>query len=257
VGQNRLQLDHHQFRRDEDFMLSNLKEVIDLGGDWLKNNVRDFFWVIRSPRSFFLSRDLDSDPPLIEAAIFATFVSLLDLIISLPIYRQTGLQAENTSYLLVDTVLNVGYALICGSALHAVAVIFRGRGSYQATLVCYLYLTAFTPLTTLVSAPTQTLIARRTVASGDNVISVAFYLDFMREISRSPVAAIGLGFSLLVFAYRFLCTITAVRMVHQTGRLRAFMIAGVGFGVILALTAFLGITMIQNFWQAFRDTTAK
>jgi hypothetical protein len=163
----------HQFRRDEGFMLSNLKEVIDLGGDWLKNNVRDFFWVIRSPRFFPLSR-FRYRSPLIEAAIFATFVSLLDLIISLPIHRQTGLQSENTSYLLVDTVLNVGYALICGSALHAVAVIFRGRGSYQATLVCHLYLTAFTPLTTLVSAPTQTLIARRTVASGDNVISVAF-----------------------------------------------------------------------------------
>lgn len=238
-------------------MLSNLKEVIDLGGDWLRNNVRNLFWVIRSPRSFFLSLDLDNDPPVIEAVIFAAFISLLNVVISLPIYRQSGVEAESTAYLLVDTVLSVGYAIICGSAFHAAAAIFRGRRSYQATIVCFLYMTAFSPLITLVSAPAQGVVTRRAAASGENVISVAFYLDFMNEILSSPVTTIGLGFLLVVSIYYFFCMVAAIRVVHQTGRVRAFMITSLGFAATMLLAAFLGITIFQNFWQAFRGATAR
>jgi hypothetical protein len=86
-------------------MLDSLKAVLALGGEWLSGNARTLFAILRSPRSFVTSLDLDNDPPLLEASAFAIFISMVNLVIYLPVLRTIGVQAETVTFVLVDSVL--------------------------------------------------------------------------------------------------------------------------------------------------------
>ncbi len=230
-------------------MIDSLKELLELGGEWLTRNAQAFFSVVRDPRSFMLSLDFDGNPPILEASMFAVFVSVLNLVIHLPLLRTIGVEAETSSYVLTDTVLTFAFMFVYGSLFHAFAWILRGRGSYLATVVCFLYMTAFFPLLLLVSIPIE-LFVRRSLIDGASSVSPQMYLEFATEVARSPTLLASVLVTIMAHGYFFFCMVSALRVVHQTGRIRAFLIASWGFGAWIAISTLIELPAFQLFWQA-------
>ena len=232
-------------------MIENLKAMIDLGGGWLKECVRTLFSVLRSPSDFMLSRTLDGNPALLEASGFAAFVSLLNLVTELPLFRTLGVEAETPSYLVVDTVLTYGFWFLYGSIFHAAARIFRGRGSYQATVVCYLYMTAFVPLQLILTIPGESAL-RRLLLESKSPPDLEFYQRLAPAVTGSFGAVTSSVIAAAAFSYFFFALVSALRTVHLVGRIRGFFICTAGLIGRVTVFALVEAPTLQLFWQAFR-----
>ena len=71
-----------------------IQDVAKIGGKTLKSNAVRFIAVLAGPRNFFKSIDHQADHALIDASVFAIFISVVNLIISLPAYRLANIKTE-------------------------------------------------------------------------------------------------------------------------------------------------------------------
>jgi len=232
-------------------MIENVRALIDLGGGWLKDYVRNLVAILRSPREFMRSRDLDAGPTFIDASVFAALVSLLNLVIQIPIYRTLGVNVETPAFILVDTVFTYGFWFIYGSILHGSARLFGGGASYQASVACFLFMSAFRPLILIVTAPSE-FVARRMVLDSPDVGGAAFYQRALPALASSPRATVLLILALAANCYFFFALVSAFRAVHAVSRIRAFFIVAVGLVGWVAISSLVEVPAFQALWQSFK-----
>ena len=231
-------------------MVDTFKTVLDLGSQWLLSNVRTLFAILRSPPDFMASQDWDNNPPLVPASTFAVFISMLNLVIHLPQLRTIEVEVESPSFVLADTVLTYGFWFLYGSVFHMAARMLRGHRNYQATLSCFLYMTAFYPIISLVSIPAALFINREMI-HGVDTSSLSFYLKISDTLFSRPPMFLSTLLLLLATMYFFFSMVSAMRTVHQVGRFRAFLIAATGFAVMFTTVPFIEAPAVQMLWVAF------
>ncbi len=235
-------------------MIENIQELLKLAGDSLKNVLLGIYGVLTGPKSFFTSVRDDSDEQFIQASIFACFISILNLVIALPAQRILHVGVESTSYLILDTVLTYAFWFIGGSLYHAVAKVFGGHASYRKTVMTFLYLTAFQPLSALVTIPFL-VVAQGQMMEGGYPIAYEPLMRIARAVLTKPSVIVSMALAYCVMVYFFVASVIAFRVVHRVGWMRGFCIGFFGFVGYQIMAAGLEIPLMQLVWQAFKTET--
>ena len=196
----------------------------------------------------------DSQEQFIQASIFACFISVLNLVIRLPVYRLIHVGVESTSFLLVDTVFTYAFWFIEGSIFHAAAKLFGGHAHYRKSVITYLYLTAFQPLLCLLGIPFTVVVERRMI-EGMYPLTDESLVRLLQEVLERPAVVVSSVLTLSAIVYYFVASVTAFRTVHHLGRLRGFWIVFFGELGCWALAAGVKIPLTQSLSEAFKTGT--
>ena len=137
----------------EKWSAKGIPHVAKFGGRTLNSNAVRFIAILAALRNFIKSINHKDDQALIDASVFAVFISVVNLTISLPAYRLANVKADTLTYVLIDTVITLVFWFLYGSVYHLCARLMGGRGTYQSSLVAVLYLTAFTVISGIFTVP--------------------------------------------------------------------------------------------------------
>jgi hypothetical protein len=123
-----------------------------------KDVVRTWFSVITRGSQAFQRIDLENSSVLFYALKFMLYVAIVDLLFHLPLAaaaRGTGKAISVESLLLLETYLEY---LILGFAMYGAMRLVGGRGSLQASIAAYCFLTAYLPIISVLMMPMRALI---------------------------------------------------------------------------------------------------
>lgn len=229
-----------------------IQDVARIGGKTLKSNAVRFIAVLAGPRNFIKSIDHQADHALIDASVFAIFISVVNLIISLPAYRLANIKADTLTYVLIDTMITFVFWFLYGSVYHLCARLIGGRGTYQSSIVAVLYLTAFTVISGIFTLP-LTLAAISWSLESSDAPALSEWQILGNQILKSPT---GLICTLLISAtllYRWICTIGVFMIIHEVSRARAIFICllAASLSWVVLLTVEKPATAL--FWRAFSN----
>ena len=229
-----------------------IQDVARIGGKTLKSNAVRFIAVLAGPRNFIKSIDHQADHALIDASVFAIFISVVNLIISLPAYRLANIKADTLTYVLIDTMITFVFWFLYGSVYHLCARLIGGRGTYQSSIVAVLYLTAFTVISGIFTLP-LTLAAISWSLESSDAPALNEWQILGNQILKSPT---GLICTLLISAtllYRWICTIGVFMIIHEVSRARAIFICllAASLSWVVLLTVEKPATAL--FWRAFSN----
>jgi hypothetical protein len=235
--------------------ITDAKTLVEVGGGWIGHHAATLLRVVRGPVAFVQTLDFDA-PPVSDAALFAVFISLVNLVLQIPLFRTLGVAVESTAYVLVDTVMTFAFWFIQAVILHSVARLFGVRQrSFQATLVCFLYLTAFMPIVMVISAP-FVLSARRWMIEDGDVAGLLQGDVAMKLLAGSPaIAASAAG--MIIFGLCLIGVYAAVfRAAYRIGLTRSLAIIFVSVGVYFAWSAAIEAPVQQMVFRAFHGRTS-
>jgi hypothetical protein len=219
-------------------MVGSIGDLLKLGSAALKESFEAWFAVLSAPRQFIASLDLASKETLTKASVFAVFISIVNLMIEGPLLRSLGVQIETPAFLLFDTVFTYAGFFLIAVLYHLAATIVRGRGTLLASVIAFLYLTAWKPIGALVSAP---LGIHTTSLWLKHPVNREFGDEFARTLLQQP----DLFFNLAIYGVYVACfVIWGARMfgvVHDLKPLRATALSVLGylFGAV-AVVVLLG-----------------
>lgn len=184
--------------------------------------------------------------------MFAIFISVVNLIISLPAYRLANIKADTLTYVLIDTMITFVFWFLYGSVYHLCARLIGGRGTYQSSIVAVLYLTAFTVISGIFTLP-LTLAAISWSLESSDAPALSEWQILGNQILKSPT---GLICTLLISAtllYRWICTIGVFMIIHEVSRARAIFICllAASLSWVVLLTVEKPATAL--FWRAFSN----
>jgi hypothetical protein len=234
----------------EKWSAKGIPHVAKFGGRTLKSNAVRFIAVLASPRNFIKSINHKDDQALIDASVFAVFISVVNLTISLPTYRIANVKADTLTYVLIDTVITLVFWFLYGSVYHLCARLMGGRGTYQSSLVAVLYLTAFTVISGIFSVPLSLTAISWSLESSD-APRLGEWQMLGNEILKSPT---GLICTLMISAtilYRWICTIGVFMIIHEVGRARGIAIGLFGASLSWFVLFTVEKPAIALFWRAF------
>jgi hypothetical protein len=220
------------------------------GGQTLKRNAVRFIAVLARPRDFIKSIDYNADHTLIEACLFSVFISIVNLIITLPAYRLAHVKAETFTYALIDTVFTFVFWFLYGSLYHFCAKLVGGRGKYQSSLVAALYLTAFSVVSVVLTLPMSLKAVSWTLESSD-APDLSQWRILGDQIVQSPIALICSLLSAALVLYRWICTVGVFMIIHEVGHLKGVLIGLMGAGLSWVVFFTLEKPSITLFWRAF------
>lgn len=219
-------------------------------GDFISTNVARFVAVLSQPRKFIASIQHNTAHALTDASLFAVFVNIVNLLIMLPAFRFSGVQADSLTYALIDTVTTFIFWLLYGSVYHVSARLIGGRGTYRSSIVAVLYLTAFFAISSIFTVPLSL-----------KIISVSLQgLDppTISEMGKVGVQLVetptGLICSLLLVAtalYRWVCTIGVFMIIHDVSRLKGVLIGLVGSSISWILFLMVESPVMQLVLRVF------
>jgi hypothetical protein len=98
--------------------IKTIQSLLQLSNKTIKNNFIRFLAIIITPRNFFNSIKHNTTDELLNASVFAVFISILNLLIVSPVHRILGIKSESTSYLLIDTIVTLLIWFLCGIIFH-------------------------------------------------------------------------------------------------------------------------------------------
>ena len=227
-----------------------IQDVVKRGGKTLKSNAVRFIAVLAAPRNFIKSIDHKADQALIDASVFAVFISVVNLTISLPAYRLANVKADTLTYALIDTVITLVFWFLYGSVYHICAKLAGGRGTYQSSLVAVLYLTAFTVISGIFTLPLSLTAISWSLESSD-VPSLNQWQLLGTEILKSPTGLICTVLISATILCRWICTIGVFMIIHEVGLAR-----GICLGLLGATLSWVVLFTVEKpaialFWRAF------
>ena len=234
----------------EKWSAKGIPHVAKFGGRTLKSNAVRFIAILAAPRNFIKSINHKDDQALIDASVFAVFISVVNLTISLPAYRLANVKADTLTYVLIDTVITLVFWFLYGSVYHLCARLMGGRGTYQSSLVAVLYLTAFTVISGIFTVPLSLTAIFWSLESSD-APHLGEWQILGNEILRSPT---GLICTLMISAtilYRWICTIGVFMIIHEVGRARGIAIGLLGASLSWVVLFTVEKPAIALFWRAF------
>src|SRR5439155_11330756 len=151
--------------------LEGILDVVKLGSHSLQRVVIQFFAVVAHPRRFIRTVHLDRTDTIVNASVFAIFISITGLIVTLSALLLAHIKADAPSFILIDTVLTFAVWFLKGSMFHLCFILFKGKGTYQSSIVAYLYLTAFNLIGTLLALPLLVTIIPSTLQSAETAVA--------------------------------------------------------------------------------------
>ena len=209
-----------------------------------------FLAVLAGPRSLLREVDHHSDHAFIGASLFAAFISVVNLIINIPVYRLANIQADSFTYGLIDTVITFVFWFLYGSIYHLGAKLFGGLGTYQSSIVMFLYLTAFTVIAGIFTLPMSLKAISWSLGSSD-VPSVSEWQALGEQILESPTGLICTFLSSSVLTYRWICTIAVFMLIHKVSLAKGILIGVFSGGISLLLTLTLEKHAVALLWRGF------
>ena len=231
--------------------ITDAKALVEVGGGWIGHHAATLLRVVRGPVAFVDTLDLDTAPPVSDAALFAVFISLVSLVLQVPLFRTLGVEVEGTAYVLVDTVMTFAFWFIQAVILHSVARLLGvRRRSFQATLVCFLYLTAFMPIATVISAPFG-LGARRWMIDDGDVAGLLKGDIAIRLLAGSPAIAAS-AIAMIIFGLCLIGVYAAVfRAAYRISLTRSLAIILVSAGAYFVWSVAIETPVQQMVFRAF------
>lgn len=221
----------------ENWSAKGIPHVAKFGGRTLKSNAVRFIAILAAPRNFIKSINHKDDQALIDASVFAVFISVVNLTISLPAYRLANVKADTLTYVLIDTVITLVFWFLYGSVYHLCARLMGGRGTYQSSLVAVLYLTAFTVISGIFTVPLSLTAIFWSLESSD-APHLGEWQILGNEILKSPTGLI--------------CTlIGGFMIIHEVGRARGIAIGLLGASLSWVVLFTVEKPAIALFWRAF------
>jgi len=216
--------------------------------DLLKNNLRDFVLILTNAKRFIQKIDANAPEQIIGASVFASLMSLLSLAIVLPVYRLNHVQTPE-SYVIIDTAVTYIGFLINGTIFHLIAKLFWGKGSLNASIVTYLYLTAFQPVMGVLLLPVAVHVIGGMISTSGGFAEL---LSFTHEqLLQSPVALISELLASTVLVWWWVSLARTFRVVHGFGAFRAVVVAVVAFVCVSAFMETVGLGVDQVLWKAY------
>ena len=156
------------------------KKVSEVG-PILKELVLQFARIISNSDKFISGLRPRTSEDVIQALIFAAFTSFLNFLI-----WSMLLNVElKTLMLLTDTFITFLFWISYGLFFHIGAKLLKGKGTWQSSLSCYLYLTAFIPIISFVSVPHE--VFRQELMQNDAVPGTVEWANLVKNrLLESP-----------------------------------------------------------------------
>lgn len=216
------------------------------------------YQILSNHKQFFNSRNLETTEEFIAASKFSAFVSILNLMIALPYLRSSGVQVENSYFIIIDTVIAYAFFFLSGAIFHITAKLLLCKGSLQGSVTVFLYLTAFMPVLSLLSIPLGFALHGPLTRMGGS-ISPEFALQFVEHNADNLLLQISflVAMGFCVFYLKVLCS--GYRIQYAVGRIRAFSIVFMG-SIGLFVTSVYIVNPVnalfhKSFQQEARDTS--
>jgi hypothetical protein len=208
--------------------------------DGAKDVVRTWFSVITRGSQAFQRIDLENSSVLFYSLKFMLYVAFVDLVLHLPlaaVTRGTGKAVSIESLLLLETYLEY---LILGFALYGAMRVVGGKGSLQASIAAYCFLTAYLPIVSVLMMPTRALIFPRMEQHPDLPTVIEQSRPKLAQLSAWEATGFWLSFVLttLVFVIFFVAIFQTFRMLHNLSNTRAivgFLLGLISAAAVLAL----------------------
>lgn len=226
------------------------QNLVKFGGQTVRGITARFIAVLTQPRNFVKSIDHSGEHGLIEASVFAVFVSVANLALMIPTYRLANVKADTLTYVLIDPVITFVFWFLYGSVYHLCAKLLGGRGSYQSSIVAMLYLTAFGIISGILSLP----LSLKAVTWGLGSSDAASFGDWKilgDQIVQSPAGLICILLILVTALYRWICTIGVFMIIHEVGRAKGILIGLLGSGLSWIVFLVIEKPAVGLFWRAF------
>ncbi len=232
--------------------MEGILDLLKLGGQILSRVVLQLFAIVAQPRQFANSLDLNSATALVDASVFAVFVSIANLVISLSALLVAKIKADASTFVLIDTVLSFAFWFIYGSILHLCYKLFGGRGTYQNSMVVFLYMTAFEVLVTLFSLPGSVKIIPWILQSGQAPTAN----DWLRLVNATSESTSILLCQLLATAaliYRMIWVVRVFIMIHPLRPTKGVLVGLFGVTLWFLASSTVERSVMSVFLQAFRS----
>ena len=200
-----------------------------------KDVVNTWFSVLTRGPSAFQRIDLENSSVLFFSLKFMLYMAIVDLLFHLPFAVATGGTAKAVSIeslLLLETYLEY---LIVGFVLYGAMRLLRGKGSLQASIAAYCFLTAYLPFIAVLMMPARALIFPGIRQHPDLPTLIQSSLPKLFQLSVWQATGFWLSFVLttVVFVIFFAAVFRTFRMLHQVSNARA--VAAFLLGLISAV----------------------
>jgi len=234
---------------NDDKKLQTVQNFIQFFTQTLKNTLLRFFSILLSPRNFFNSIEHDKIDELVNALLFIVFLSIIGLLIYSPIYLIMGIKVLNFSYLLTDTILTLIFCFVVGTIFHLFAKLFGGKGSFNSSIVIFLYLLSLSPIIQILSLPVEKVMRQMIF---DKPINIKFYMQASSIIFDSPVLIISAIMQFIGYLFWGVYAIIGFKIIHQVGTTRCFFIVLFGCNVWQFFSCFIVIPILQILFHAYK-----
>ncbi len=221
--------------------------------DWGHRYLFMGYQILSNHKQFFNSRNLETTEEFIAASKFSAFVSILNLMISLPYLRSSGVQVENSYFIIIDTVITYAFFFLYGAIFHITAKLLLCKGSLQGSVTVFLYLTAFFPVLNLLSIPLGFALHGPLTQLGGNIISTEFAMQFVAHNADNLLLQISylVSMGFYVFYLKVLCS--GYRIQYAVGRIRAFSIVFMGIIGFSVINVYIVIPVNALFHKSFQQ----
>lgn len=205
-----------------------------------KNVVITWFSILTRGPHAFQRIDLENSSVLFYSLQFMLYMAVVDLLLHLPFVAATGgtrKAVSSESLLLLETYLEY---LIVGFVLYGAMRLLGGRGSLQASIAAYCFLTAYLPFIAVLMMPARALILPSMEQHPDLPTVIWSSLPKLSQLSMWEATGFWLSFVLttVVFVIFFVAVFRTFRMLHQLSNARAvvaFLLGLISAAAILSL----------------------
>ena len=234
-------------------VVGDVKDVVEVGGGWLQRSIATLVWVIRAPAGFIAAVDMSRDNAVRDASLFAAFVSLLGLAIQLPAYRMLRIEAQQTAFIVADTVITYGLWFGEAALLYLAARVLAVTGvSFQNTLIAFLYLTGLMAPLHLLGMPASILVRRALVESPSAPMSPEGLAQIGALALSSPAAIVSTILILVYSGYLLVGFIAALRVLYGISPSRAACVGVLAWILFLTWNVLVETPVTQILLRGFR-----
>jgi hypothetical protein len=163
------------------------------------------------------------------------------------------IDAEAPAFLVADTVITYGVFFAQAAIVYLAARLFRVRDvTFQATLVCFLYLTILSVLLGLLSMPFEVIVRREVLDSSGELYAWASGQRLATAVASSTTAQFSAAAVTLGSVFVFRAYVNAFQALYKVGRARAYGIVLTACAAYLVWSVAIEVPLLQLFWSGFR-----
>src|SRR5215472_4597068 len=215
-----------------------------------KEVIITWFSVLTRGPNAFDRIDLESSSTLFYALRFVLYMSFVDFLLHIPSVAKFGLKSVFIEPVwILETYLEY---LFTALILHASMKLFGGKGTLQACVTAYCFLTAYLPIIGVLMLPTQKLIVPNMVGEAQVPEVIKGAADSLSRLSVWEIIGFILSFllSTVMFVLFFVGVFRVFRMLHKLNKARALLAFVLGLaGTVIVLVFFLE-PLLSPLWRS-------